>query len=67
MKTKTFLPLLALFGLAVSCQTSAFTYQNDIYTKSTDGQYRTQRTQDTQNQQQSAQSQQERTNLYNDD
>ena len=39
MRAKTALSLLALFILAVSCQTGSFVYYNDIYVKSSDTQY----------------------------
>ncbi|MCL2290547.1 MAG: hypothetical protein FWC34_07590 [Bacteroidetes bacterium] len=60
MNTKRLLPILALFCLAVSCQTGSFTYYNDVFTRSTDRQYHAQREQRTQ-------AQNERNNLYNDD
>ncbi|MDR2971867.1 MAG: hypothetical protein LBU83_08075 [Bacteroidales bacterium] len=39
MNTKKILPILALFLIAVSCQTGSFVYYDDIYVKSTDSQY----------------------------
>ena len=60
MNTKRLLPILALFLLAVSCQTTeSFTFHNDVYTRSTDRQYQAQR-------EQRAQAQNERENRYND-
>jgi hypothetical protein len=60
MNTKKILPVLALFLLAVSCQTGSFTYHNDVFTRSTDSQYQIGREQRIQNQH-------ERENLYDDD
>ena len=60
MKAKTLLSILALFCLIVSCQTSAFTYNNDIFTKSTDSQYQTRKAKP-------VQTQSEKENLYYDD
>ena len=62
MKAKTFLSLLALFCLAVSCQTGSFVSHNDVFTRSTDAQYQRRAQRD-----QAVVTQHERENLYNDD
>lgn len=60
MDTRKIFPYFIFLLIAASCQTGSFSFHNDIYTRSTDSQYQSQRAQ-------KVETQSEQQNIYNDD